>query len=65
LKTKFTPVNANAEEAPEEVNTATGPQFIQMDLSIDNEVLVNKTICEIDPFCPRVDDTEKIMCNVD
>jgi len=65
LKTKFTPASANPEENAEEVKAENGPQFIPVDVSIDKEVLINKTICEIDPFCPRVDDTEKIMCNVD
>lgn len=66
LKTKFTPAGTNPEGVEEEVKPeSAGPQFIAMDVSIDKEVLINRTICEIDPFCPRVDDTEKIMCNVD
>jgi len=66
LKLKFAPVGVTPEGAEEEVKPdAAGPQFIPMDVSIDKEVLINRTICEIDPFCPRVDDTEKIMCNVD
>lgn len=63
---KFTPVSANPENPEEEVKLeSAGPQFIAMDVSIEKDVLINRTICEIDPFCPRVDDTEKIMCNTD
>jgi len=58
--------NTNAEGNEDEVKTETvGPQFININVQEDKEVLVNKTICEIDPFCPRVDNNEHIVTNAD